>query len=93
MIFPFFISDSSSIAQTFSPTVRMTPEIAAPMANPSQFCLATFVEPIPGMIKGTFNLIPLSCPKAVSIVTFGKVALSLSASTPYAPAAVPMMLK
>ena len=67
--------------------------MAAPMASPSQFCLATFVDPMPGMTNGTLSLIPLSCPMAVSIVTLGKVALSGSASTPWAPTAVPIIMK
>ena len=79
--------------QTFSPIVRMAPEMAAPPPRPAQFCLATLVEPMPAMTKGTLSLMSLLRPILVSTETFSKVALSLSAGTPQAPLAVPMMLK
>lgn len=53
------------------------------MANPRQFCLATLVEPIAETIKGTFNLIPLSYPIRVSIVTLGNMALLFSVLSPH----------
>jgi hypothetical protein len=48
---------------------------------------------MPEMMKGMRSLIPGSRPTLVSIVTFSNVAWSLSAGTPQAPLAVPMMLK
>ena len=90
---PFLISVSSSMPQTFSPMVRMAPEMAAPPASPSQLFLATLVEPMPAMTNGSLSLRSLLRPILVSTETFSKVALSLSAGTPQAPSAVPMMLK
>jgi len=73
--------------------VKPVPARADPIARPSQLFLAMFVEPIPGMIQGNRNFKPLSCPNATSRSTAGKIALSLSASIPSAPTAVPIMLK
>ena len=69
------------------------PEIAAPIARPSQLFFATFVDPRPGIIHGTRSLIFLSLPIRLSMFTFGNIALSLSASIPLAPTAVPIILK
>ncbi len=79
---PFLISDSSSIPQTFSPTVKTAPLMAAPMAIPAQLFLATLVEPMPGTMKGSLSLMSLARPMAVSVETFSNVALSESASQP-----------
>jgi hypothetical protein len=62
--------------------VRMQPLMAVPMARPSQLFLATLVDPRPGTTKGSFSLMSLALPMVVSVVTFSKVALSLSASQP-----------
>jgi len=79
---PFLSSVSSSMPQTFSPIVRMTPEMAAPPPSPAQFCLAMLVEPMPEMTKGSLSLRSFLAPTAVSVVTFSKMALSLSAGAP-----------
>ncbi|MBA7588843.1 hypothetical protein ES708_30913 [subsurface metagenome] len=93
MILPFLIVDSGSIPQTFSPIVEIIPEIAAPMARPSQLFFAMFVDPSPGITTGIFTLIPLSCPNFCSILTFSKRAMSESASIPCAPLQVPSIVK
>jgi len=78
---------------TFSPMVSPVPARADPIASPSQLFLAMFVDPMPEMIQGRRNLMPWSRPMRTSRSTAGKIALSLSASMPWAPVAVPMMLK
>jgi len=53
---PFLISVSSSMPQTFSPIVRMAPEMAAPPPRPAQFCLATLVRAHAGDDEGHLEL-------------------------------------
>jgi hypothetical protein len=78
---------------TFSPTVSTHPDRATPPARPSQFLLATLVEPRPGMTMGSLSFMGFWSPMTVSRLTLVKMACSLSAGTPCAPTAVPMMLK
>src|SRR5660398_212983 len=60
---------------TFSPMVSMIPEMAAPMAKPSQWRRATSVEPKPGTTTGKPSLIPPSCPSVADTSTFGNYGL------------------
>ena len=90
---PFVILLVISIATTFSPIVNIIPDRAAPIASPSQLFLAILVEPNPGITTGNLTLIPLFAPIFCSKFTFGKIALSGSASIPMAPTAVPIILK
>ncbi len=87
---PSVNSASASIPQTFSPTVRITPERAAPTPSPLQFSRATSVEPNAPIKRGILRRIP---PTVVSMSTFGNKARSESASIPSAPIRPAWMLK
>ncbi len=88
--FPFSNFASGSIPQTFSPTVAITPDVAAPIAKPSQFILATSVEPKAPVKIGSFKATP---PILLSTFTFSNNATSESASIPLAPNTLVCILK
>ncbi len=84
------IFNSGSIPHTFSPMVIMTPARAAPMAKPSQFSLATSVDPKAPVRIGIFNGIPATL---LSTFTFWNIVRSESASIPSALKSADWMLK